>query len=139
MEDSEVKAARGEVIAHVVVNSQERDVQKYRIEAGAIGNLLSTPVFYLLANTGSPWFGNYIDDSKMMMSATVAMVINNSYTGQFPMVAEGDIVSTVYLNTVSDLMLRLVDANMHEPTLLNPMYCTLVVQPQNDELNGVMY
>ena len=92
-----------------------------------------------MANAGSPWYGNYTDDSQLMRSATVAMVINNSYTGQFPMVAEGDIVLTVYLNTVSDLTLRLVDANMHEPKLLNPMYCTVIVQPQNDELNGVMF
>ena len=135
----ENKEEENEVEVLVMVNETERTVQKYRIEAGAIGNLLSTPVFYLLANAGSPWFGNYTDDSRMMMSATVAMVINNSYTGQFPMVAEGDIVSTVFLNTVSDLTLRLVDANMHEPKLLKPMYCTLVVQPQLDQLNGVIY
>ena len=129
----------GTKIASVTVNDDEEEVEKYRVEATAIGNMLSTPVFYLLANAGSPWFGNQTDNPRLMMSATVAMVINNSYTGQFPMVAEGDIVSTVYLNTVSDLILHLVDANMHELKLLNPIYCTVVIQPQYDQLNGVMY
>ena len=47
----------------------------YKINAPAVGYMLSTPILYLLTSIGAPVFFNEIDNHNKMQSATVAMVL----------------------------------------------------------------
>ena len=90
----------------------------YEATAPAVGYMLSTPILYLLTSVGAPVFFN-------------AMVLNNSYSSSFPIVAQqNSIVTRTPLNFTSCINFTPVDANMREVKLLNPMYITISVEPE---------
>ena len=64
------------------------------------------------------------------------MVLNNSYSSSFPIVAQQqEIITKTPLNFTSNLNFWLVDANMKEVKLLNQLYIT--VRVEEDDINQV--
>ena len=108
----------------------------YRFNAPAVGYMLSTPILYLLTSVGAPVFFNEMQNEDKMQCGTISMVLNNSYSSSFPIVAQqNEITTRTPLNFTSNINFWLVDANMREIKLLNPLYITVRVEPE-DELNN---
>ena len=64
------------------------------------------------------------------------MVLNNSYSSSFPIVAQQqEIIKKTPLNFTSNINFWLVDANMKEVKLLNPLYIT--VRVEEEDINQV--
>jgi hypothetical protein len=96
--------------------------------------MLSTPILYLLTNIGNSVFFNEIHNQNKIQCGTVCMCLNNSYASSMPIVAtQGDIITKCAINATSNIFFWLVDANMHEVKLLNPMYITVSVRPDEDQ------
>lgn len=113
-------------VIKVIVKSATKQVKNHEIVVDSVGYTLSTPVLYLLTNLGVPAFRNEIDDELKMQCGTVSMILNNSFSSSFPIIAEqAAIVSTAPIGLATDFWIYLVDANMQEVKLLNPMYITI--------------
>ena len=121
-------------VIKVVVKSATKQVKNHEIVVESVGYTLSTPVLYLLTNLGVPAFRNEIDNELKMQCGTISMILNNSFSSSFPIIAEQSaIVSTAPIGLATDFWIYLVDANMQEVKLLNPMYITIqmaAVPPQ---------
>ena len=110
----------------------------YRFNAPAVGYMLSTPILYLLTSVGAPVFFNEMQNEDKMQCGTISMVLNNSYSSSFPIVAQqNEIITRTPLNFTSNINFWLVDANMREIKLLNPLYITVRVEPEEDLNNQV--
>lgn len=110
----------------------------YRFNAPAVGYMLSTPILYLLTSVGAPVFFNEMQNEDKMQCGTISMVLNNSYSSSFPIVAQQrEIITRTPLNFTSNINFWLVDANMREIKLLNPLYITVRVEPEEDINNQV--
>ena len=60
-------------------------------------------------------------------------VLNNSYSSSFPIVAQQqEIITRTTLNFTSNINFWLVDANMREVKLLNPLYITVRIEQEED-------
>jgi hypothetical protein len=104
-----------------------------------VGMSLSTPILYLLSNVGYNSYKNAVN-KKHLTSTRIVMRLNNSYTPSMPILAaNGDFTSICNSNDLADLRLTLVDANLQEIRLLNPMYVTLTVEPVPDNLFGELF
>ena len=58
------------------------------------------------------------------------MCLTNSYSASFPIISQqGEIITRCALTHTSDVYFILVDANMREVKLLNPMYITVSLRP----------
>lgn len=116
---------------NVNVKSDKVPIVINRYISSTVGYYLSTPILYLLTSIGAQVFCNDIDDSKKMNSGNIAMILNNSFSANFPIVAQQyDITTRTTINYTSDLYFILVDANMHHVKLLNPMYVTIKLEPE---------
>ena len=103
----------------------------YEIFAESVGNTLSTPVLYLLSNVGKSSYRNL---NETINISKIVLRINNSFSANFPIiVSNADFDVELNSNDLSHLQLTLVDANLHEVHLLNPMYITISVQGMPDE------
>ena len=60
----------------------------YKINSPAVGYMLSTPILYLLTSVGAPVFFNEMNNEDKMQCGTISMVLNNSYSSSFPIVAQ---------------------------------------------------
>lgn len=110
----------------------------YKINSPAVGYMLSTPILYLLTSVGAPVFFNEMHNEDKMQCGTISMVLNNSYSSSFPIVAQQhEIITRTPLNFTSNINFWLVDANMREIKLLNPLYITVRVEPEDDTNNQV--
>ena len=104
---------------------------KYEIIAESVGNTLSTPVLYLLSNVGKSSYRNL---NETINISKIVLRINNSFSANFPIiVSNADFEIELNSNDLSHLQLTLVDANLHEVHLLNPLYITISVQGLPDE------
>jgi hypothetical protein len=94
----------------------------YSLTPKAIGYPISTPVFYLMSNLGSQCFTE-------KRGGSILMVINNVLmtSGSLLVAQQAEISSKVMSSDITNLELRLVDANFHDVDLLNPMYVTIVL------------
>ena len=121
-------------IINITVKPLYHDITKYHITADTVGYMLSTPILYLLTNVGNPVFFNEMQNHRKLQCGTVCMCLNNSYSSSFPIIAQqSEIVAKCALNHASDIFFILVDANMREVKLLNPMYITVSVRPDEEE------
>ena len=110
----------------------------YKVNSPAVGYMLSTPILYLLTSVGAPVFFNEMHNEDKMQCGTISMVLNNSYSSSFPIVAQQhEIITRTPLNFTSNINFWLVDANMREIKLLNPLYITVRVEPEDDTNNQV--
>lgn len=116
---------------NVNVKSDKVPIVINRYISSTVGYYLSTPILYLLTSIGAQVFCNDIDDARKMNSGNIAMILNNSFSANFPIVAQQyDITTRTTINYTSDLYFILVDANMHHVKLLNPMYVTIKLEPE---------
>ena len=105
----------------------------YKINSPAVGYMLSTPILYLLTSVGAPVFFNEMNNEDKMQCGTISMVLNNSYSSSFPIVAQQqEIITRTPLNFTSNINFWLVDANMREVKLLNPLYITVRIEQEED-------
>ena len=96
--------------------------------------MLSTPILYLLTSVGAPVFFNEMNNEDKMQCGTISMVLNNSYSSSFPIVAQQqEIITRTPLNFTSNINFWLVDANMREVKLLNPLYITVRIEQEDNE------
>ena len=103
----------------------------YSILAQSVGNYLSTPVLYLVSNVGKSSFRNLYDNLNI---SRIVLRINNSFSANYPIiVANADFEVDIASCDLGNIQLTLVDANMHEIHLLNPIYITIAVKIINDE------
>ena len=105
---------------------------KYVIQCFSVGNFVSTPILYLLASIGEKCFLNDNRNRKILMR------INNSYSANFPVIANNAEFSTYALsNDFSDITFELVDANFKPVKLMSPMYLcgTLTGDPKAETIN----
>ena len=106
-------------------------IDSYEILAESVGNTLSTPVLYLLSNIGKSSYRNLNDTINI---SKIVLRINNSFSANFPIIiTNADFEIEINSNDLSHLQLTLVDANLHEIHLLNPMYITISIQGMPDE------
>ena len=106
----------------------------YKINSPAVGYMLSTPILYLLTSVGAPVFFNEMNNEDKMQCGTISMVLNNSYSSSFPIVAQQqEIITRTPLNFTSNINFWLVDANMREVKLLNPLYITVRIEQEDNE------
>ena len=119
----------------ITVEPKKKIVKRQSITSNTVGYFLSTPILYLLTNVGSHVFYNDIKNDKNIQCGMVCMCLNNSWSSSFPIIAcQGEIITKCALNHTSDVYFILVDANMREVKLLNPMYITVSIRPDEESL-----
>ena len=102
----------------------------YALRINSVGMYLSTPILYLVSNIGDASLRNNSDDIVNIQSCNTVLKINNSFSPNIPIVAGGDgTASIIPSGYVSGAVFILVDANMRQVDLLNPMYVTLTLEP----------
>lgn len=134
--EEETQTIEKQIFVHVKSPIEVRTV--YRVNSPAVGYMLSTPILYLLTSVGAPVFFNEMHNEDKMQCGTISMVLNNSFSSSFPIVAQQhEIITRTPLNFTSNINFWLVDANMREIKLLNPLYITVRVEPEDDTNNQV--
>lgn len=107
---------------------------KQEIMIPTVGFTLSTPVLYLLSNIGSKTFKNNDSNPAYQASLKTAMRLNNSYSANYPIVSgNSDFQSVIKSNDLTHCEFMLTDANLHEITLLSPLYITIHITGIEEE------
>lgn len=115
-------------------NPDIEDEMNQEIMIPTVGFTLSTPVLYLLSNLGAKTFKNSDRNSAFQASLKTAMRLNNSYSANYPIVSgNSDFQSVIKSNDLTNCQFILVDANLHEITLLSPLYITLHITAIEEE------
>ena len=116
------------------LNPEIETVNKQEIFIPTVGFTLSTPVLYLLSNIGAKTFKNSNQNAASQAALKTCMRLNNSYSANYPIVSgNSDFQSIVKSNDLTHCEFMLVDANLHEITLLSPLYITLRINGIEDE------
>ena len=91
-----------------------------------MGNYLSTPVLYLVSNVGKSSFRNLHENISI---SRIILRINNSFSANYPIiVTNADFEVDIPSCDLGNVQLTLVDSNMREVHLLNPIYITISVK-----------
>ena len=124
-------------IALPIYSKEDPEIEtdnKQEIIIPTVGFTLSTPVLYLLSNIGSKTFKNNEQNAAYQSSLKTAMRLNNSYSANYPIVSgNSDFQSVIKSNDLTNCQFMLVDANLHEITLLSPLYITLHITGIEEE------
>jgi len=111
-----------------------------KLVAGSVGYFLSTSILYLVSNVGNQSYRpagrltTTMNDESALISSRIVLRINNAFSASYPIVvSNGDFAFDVATSDLGRLTFTLVDANMKEVKLLNPMYLTIKVKPIPDE------
>ena len=98
----------------------------FSILAQSVGNYLSTPVLYLVSNVGKSSFRNLHENISI---SRIILRINNSFSANYPIiVTNADFEVDIPSCDLGNVQLTLVDSNMREVHLLNPIYITISVK-----------
>lgn len=120
--DEEIRAEK--------IKSEQISDSLHQLTIKSVGMFLSTPILNLVSNIGDPTLRNNSDDIVNIQSCNSVLRINNSFSPNIPIVANGNgVYSIIPSGYVSGAVFILVDANMHQVDLLNPMYITLKLEP----------
>ena len=112
------------------IHSEPAGNDTHKLQINSVGYYLSTPILNLVSNIGDPSLRNNSDDIINIQSCNTVLRINNSFSPNIPIVAAGNgFASIIPSGYVSGAVFILVDANMHQVDLLNPMYITLTMDP----------
>ena len=112
------------------IRSEQISENLHKLQINAVGYYLSTPILNLVSNIGDPSLRNNSDDIVNIQSCNTVLRINNSFSPSIPIVAAGNnYTSIIPSGCVSGAVFILVDANMHQIDLLNPIYITLSLEP----------
>jgi hypothetical protein len=115
--------------ATATITTQE---QYFEIVPKSVGFAASTPVLFLLSNTGGQCYRMSITEQNVQ-NGVIGMIIHNSFIPGMPCIfQQGDIVSQCLSSDLSFIRLTLVDSNFVAIKLLNPLFCTLSVQDVAD-------
>ena len=124
VKDDEIRAEK--------IKAEQVGVNKYKLQMKSVGYYLSTPILNLVSNIGDSCFRNNSDDLVNIQSCNTVLRLNNSFSPNIPIVASGDgSTSIIPSGYVSGAVFILVDANMRQVDLLNPIYITLTLEPLN--------
>ena len=122
VKDEDIKAEK--------IRSEQISENVHKLQINSVGYYLSTPILNLVSNIGDPLFRNNSDDIVNIQSCNTVLRINNSFSPSIPIVAAGNnYTSVIPSGCVSGAVFILVDANMHQVELLNPMYIPLTLEP----------
>ena len=103
----------------------------FSIFAQSVGNYLSTPVLYLVSNVGKSSFRNLHENISI---SRIILRINNSFSANYPIiVTNADFEVDIPSCDLGNVQLTLVDSNMREVHLLNPIYITISVKIIEEE------
>ena len=103
-----------------------KDGNLWKIKIESVGLCLSTPILYLVSNVGSLAFRN--TENNDLQSCVIVMRIVNTFVNGMPIIASnGEFSQTITSTDITGSSFVLVDSNMHEIDLLNPMYITIRV------------
>ena len=120
--DEDIKAEK--------LRAEQVGVNQYKLQINSVGMYLSTPILNLVSNIADASFRNNSDDIINIQSCDTILRINNSFSPNIPIIASGDgSYSIIPSGYVSGAVFILVDANMRQVDLLNPMYITLTLDP----------
>ena len=120
--DEDIKAEK--------LKAEQIGVNQYKLQINSVGMYLSTPILNLVSNIADASFRNNSDDIINIQSCDTILRINNSFSPNIPIIASGDgSYSIIPSGYVSGAVFILVDANMRQVDLLNPMYITLTLEP----------
>ena len=112
------------------LNSEYGD-SNFSILAQSVGNYLSTPVLYLVSNVGKSSFRNLYENLNI---SRIVLRINNSFSANYPIiVTNADFEVDIPSCDLGNVQLTLVDSNMREVHLLNPIYITISVKIIEEE------
>ena len=107
---------------------------KYRIESKAVGSTNFSPVWFLISNLGSPIQINKEENPWTPIFPAIEMKIQNSFQPGQPLTyANSDYVSVSPPSALSNLRVKLVDANLVPIKLLNPLYVSVSLQEISEE------
>ena len=121
---------KDEEIRSEKIHSEPISQNMHILKMKSVGYYLSTPILNLVSNIGNATFRNNSDDLVNIQSCNTILRINNSFSANIPIVAAGNGYSSIIPSgCVSGAVFILVDANMHQVDLLNPMYITLILEP----------
>jgi hypothetical protein len=109
------------------IRAVEKEENNWQIEVRACPFSVSTPVLYLLSNTGGNCYRmNLTDDT--MQTGTISMIINNSFTSGMPAIyQQADITTKCYSSDLTLMRITLCDSNLRTLKLLNPLFVTLSI------------
>ena len=107
----------------------------YKYDIKSVGYFLSTPVLYMLSNLGGVNYFNLSDDKEKINANCISMRLVNSFTSSMPIICSNSEFSKIVISSdLTDFELILVDANLHEIELLNPIYITINVSNASDSM-----
>jgi hypothetical protein len=87
----------------------------------------STPVLYLLSNTGGDVYRMSLDKNNLQ-NGTISMIIHNSFSPGMPAVyQQADITTRIYNSDLTFMRFTLCDSNLKPIRLLNPYFITLQI------------
>jgi hypothetical protein len=107
------------------------------IEAPYVGNSLSTPQLYLLANNGYQVFKNDLARPNFLESVQVAAVFQNTFSPGMYLSGGSDTPVTMNDMDLANVEYTLVDSNYHPIKLNSPMFITLKVDPVDDPARDI--
>jgi hypothetical protein len=107
----------------------------HEIFVEAVGYYLSTPVLYLVSNLGGINYSNSSNDNSRINGTTVLMRILNTFTSAVPIIsANAGFSQVMRTSALSNINIRLVDANFHDVFLLSPTYVTITVEDASSSM-----
>ena len=116
-----------------ITSSYNGSTYEYKIEA--IGYFLSTPVLYLLSNLGGVNYFNMSNEHNKIDANSISMRMLNSFTATMPIIASNSEFSKITLSSdLTDFEIILVDANLHEVDILNPVYVTINITNASESM-----
>ena len=116
-----------------IISTFNDDNYVYNIQA--VGYYLSTPVLYLLSNLGGVNYFNRSDETYKIDANSISMRMLNSFTASMPIISSNSEFSKITLSTdLTDFEIILVDANLHEVEMLNPVYITISIANASESM-----
>ena len=116
-----------------IISTFNDDNYVYNIQA--VGYYLSTPVLYLLSNLGGVNYFNRSDETYKIDANSISMRMLNSFTASMPIISSNSEFSKITLSSdLTDFEIIIVDANLHEVEMLNPVYTTISISNASESM-----
>jgi hypothetical protein len=114
----------------VIAEMNAEDEYIINVKAAPFCN--STPVLYLLSNTGGDVYRMNLDKNNLQ-NGTISMIIHNSFSTGMPAVyQQAGITTRIYNSDLTFMRFTLCDCNLKPIKLLNPYFITLQVTDVSD-------
>ena len=88
-----------------------------------------TPIWYIVSNLGSPnQIASMTEKYKIYYPAVAVKIVNTFSDGQAMSVSNGDYQTVSQASSLSNLKLKIVDANLEPIKFLNPIFLTVCME-----------